>query len=42
MSHMCDTYKIDVRKATSDKDVYHLYFFEDDDGYDYDDDGDDG
>ena len=43
VSHMCDTYKLSVRKATSDTDVCHLYVCEDDDGYDYDDDdSDDG
>ena len=42
VSHMCDTYKLSVRKSTGDTDVCHLYLFEEDDYDDYhDDDGDD-
>ena len=39
MSHMCDTYKLSVRKRTGDTDVCHLYLFEEDDYDGYDDDG---
>ena len=44
VSHMCDTYKLYVRKATSGTVVCHLDCFEGDadyDDYDDDDDGDD-